>query len=296
VFVAFTLGFGGTCVLQPGHFEPEKVLETIAHERITTAFMVPTQLGRLAGLPEAIRRRHDTTSLRWLVSGAAPLPTETARRVEEAFGPILWNFYGATETGMVTLAGPGEHTARPGTIGRALLGNDIRLLDDDGRPVPPGEPGELWVKSSMLVPGYHNNRDATQNAMKDGYFSVGDVARVDADGFYYLADRKADMVISGGVNIYPYEIEQHLHAHPAVADVAVVGAPDPEWGESLHAFVVVRDGHRVSPEALREHCRGGLADYKCPRVFDFVDALPRNPTGKVLKRELRARLTGAASP
>ena len=288
-FMALTYMFGGTCVLAQGSFDPERVLTLIERERITTSFMVPTLLGRLASLPAQTRRKYDTSSLRWLLSGAAPLPTDTARRVEEAFGPILYNFYGATETGMVTLAAPGEHTARPGMIGRVLHGNDVRLLDDAGQPVPPGQPGELYVKSTMLVPGYHRNRDATQKAMREGYFSVGDVGRVDADGYYYLADRKSDMVISGGVNIYPQEIEQHLHMHPAIAECAVIGVPDADWGESLKAFVVTREGARVSADELRSFCREGLADYKCPKVFEMIDALPRNPTGKVLKRELRLR-------
>src|SRR5687768_8108633 len=168
--------------------------------------MVPTMLGRLVGVGKEAFAKHDVSSMRWMMSGAAPLPTETARRVEEAFGPKLFNFYGATETGLVTLACPGEHTARPGTIGRALFGNEIRLLDDDGREVPPGGVGELWVRNSMLVAGYHGDAEATKKSMRDGFFFVGDMARVDQDGYYYLADRKIDMVISGGVNIYPLEI------------------------------------------------------------------------------------------
>src|SRR5262249_4455897 len=229
-FCAFLFAMGGTIVLLP-HFDPEEALAAIAAERITSAFMVPTMLARLA----AVDRDADTRSLRWLASGAAPLPTETARRVEERFGPVVYNFYGATETGLVTLACPGEHTARPGTIGRALSGNEIRLLDDAGRDVAAGEVGELYVRNSMLVAGYHKNPEATRSAMKDGFFSVGDMARVDADGYYYLADRKIDMVISGGVNIYPLEVEQRIHAHPAVLECAVIGVPDAEWGESLKA-------------------------------------------------------------
>jgi fatty-acyl-CoA synthase len=287
-FMALTYLLGGTCVLER-HFDPEGVLRTIERERITSAFMVPTMLGRIVALPPEVRRRYDTSSLRWLMSGAAPLPTETARRVEEAFGAVLFNFYGATETGLVTLALPGEHTARPGTIGRLLLGNEVRLLDEEGREVPAGEPGELYVKSSMLVDGYHADQASTSKAMKDGFFSVGDVARVDAEGYVYLCDRKHDMVISGGVNIYPQEIEQKLHEHPAVLEVAVIGIPDPDWGEALKAFVVLRDGQRASGDELRAFCRESLADYKVPKLFEFLDALPRNPTGKVLKRELKTR-------
>jgi fatty-acyl-CoA synthase len=284
-FVAFVLGVGGTIFLQE-HYEPEAALELIARQKITSTFMVPTMLARLAAAAEG--GRHDVSSLRWLASGAAPLPTETARRVEAAFGPRLFNFYGATETGLVTLALPGEHTARPGTIGRALAGNQLRLLDDQGREVPAGAVGELWVRNSMLVAGYHRDHEGTAKAMRDGFFSVGDLARIDGDGYVYLADRKHDMVISGGVNIYPLEIEQRLHEHPAVLEAAVIGVPDAEWGEALKAFVVTRPGHGATPDELREFCKQTLANFKCPRHYVFLDALPRNPTGKVLKRELRA--------
>jgi fatty-acyl-CoA synthase len=190
---------------------------------------------------------------------------------------------------MVTLALPGEHTARPGTIGRALSGNEIRLLDDGGRDVPPGETGELWVRNSMLVAGYHGDDEATRKATREGFFSVGDLGRVDADGYYYLSDRKHDMVISGGVNIYPLEIEERIHSHPSVLEAAVIGVPDDEWGESLRAFVVCRQGMELSAADVQHWCKETLANYKCPKTVEFVDALPRTPTGKVLKRELRAR-------
>jgi fatty-acyl-CoA synthase len=284
-FCAFVFGVGGTVVLGD-HFEPAAVLQLIAREKITSAFLVPTMLGRLAA--EA-RPGDDASSLRWVASGAAPLPTETARRFEERFGRILFNFYGATETGMVTLAGPGEHTARPGTIGRALSGNEIRLLDEQGHDVPAGQVGELYVRNSMLVGGYHRDQGATEKAMREGFFSVGDLARVDPDGYYYLADRKHDMVISGGVNIYPLEIEERLHTHPGVLECAVVGVPDAEWGEALKAFVVLRPGAAPSSDELRAFCKETLANYKCPKTIEFLEVLPRNPTGKVLKRELRQR-------
>jgi len=285
-FVAMMMSLGATCVLLP-HFEPEAALELIARERITSTLMVPTMLHRLAALPDEVRRRHDTSTLRWVMSGAAPLPTETARQFQDRFGPLIWNFYGATETGTVTLAGPRDHLTRPGTVGRALRGNSIRLLDDDGHDVALGQIGELYVRNSMIIAGYHRNQDATSRSIKDGYFSVGDLARVDADGFYYMESRKHDMVISGGVNIYPREIEDHLHTHPAIADVAVVGVPDPEWGETLRAYVVLRPGYTLTGAAVADYCRTVLADYKRPRQVVFLDELPRNPTGKILKRELR---------
>jgi fatty-acyl-CoA synthase len=213
----------------------------------------------------------------------------------DRFGPILWNFYGATETGLVTLAGPRDHVTRPGTIGRALAGNEIRLLDDAGHAVPDGQIGELYVRNSMLISGYHRNTEATQSSQRDGLFSVGDLARRDPEGHYYLESRKHDMVISGGVNIYPREIEDHLHAHPAILDAAVIGVPDPEWGETLRAFIVLRAGHALSEDAVIAYCRAGLADFKRPRKVTFLAELPRNPTGKILKRELR-ELAAPADP
>jgi fatty-acyl-CoA synthase len=221
------------------------------------------------------------------MSAAAPLTTEAARRFMQHFGPVLWNFYGATETGLVTLAGPRDHVGRPGTIGRALRGNQIRLLDDAGNDVPRGQVGELYARNSTLISGYHNNEEATSSAQKQGFFSVGDMGRVDDDGFYYLESRKHDMVISGGVNIYPREIEDHLHTHPAILEAAVIGVPDPEWGETLRAFIVLRGNERITETEVINFCREGLADFKRPRKVTFLQELPRNPTGKVLKRELR---------
>jgi fatty-acyl-CoA synthase len=203
------------------------------------------------------------------------------------FGPVLWNFYGSTETGLVTLAGPGDHLTRPGTIGRALRGNEVRLCDDTGHDVPEGQVGELFARNEMLISGYHKNEEATRASLRDGFFSVGDLGRRDRDNYYYLESRKHDMVISGGVNIYPREIEDHLHTHPAIVDAAVIGVPDPEWGETLRAFIVLRDGHQLSEQEVITYCQGGLADFKRPRKVTFLPELPRNPTGKILKRELR---------
>ncbi|HRC54475.1 MAG TPA: AMP-binding protein [Kofleriaceae bacterium] len=285
-FVAMVLALGGTVVLM-NHFEPEGALAIIEKEAITSTLVVPTMLVRLCALPAVTRKAYNTSSLRWIMSGAAPLATETARQAQELFGPILWNFYGSTETGLVTLAGPKDHLSRPGTIGRALRGNEIRLLGDDRQRVAVGGVGELYARNSTMISGYHRNRTATDEASLEGLFSVGDLARVDADGYYYLESRKHDMVISGGVNIYPREIEDHLHTHPAILEAAVIGVPDAEWGESLKAFLVVREGMAVTAEEIAAHCRGALADFKRPRQVAFVAELPRNPTGKVLKRALR---------
>jgi fatty-acyl-CoA synthase len=285
-FVAMMLALGGTIVLM-NHFEPEAALQIIERERVTCTLMVPTMIVRLTSLPADTLAKYDTHTLRWVMSAAAPLSTDAARRFMAQFGPILWNFYGATETGIVTLAGPGDHVTRPGTIGRAVAGNEIRLLDDHGHAVADGEIGELYARNSMLISGYHKNAEATRSSQRDGFFSVGDLGRRDADGFYFLESRKHDMVISGGVNIYPREIEDLLQTHPAILDAAVIGVPDAEWGERLRAFVVLRDGYTLTADDVIAYCRDGLADFKRPRQVTFLAELPRNPTGKVLKRELR---------
>ena len=286
-FVAIMMSLGATCVLM-NHFEPEAALAIIQKERITCSMMVPTMLIRMTNLPKETIAKYDTSSLRWVMSAAAPLATDAARRFMEQFGPKLWNFYGATETGLVTLAGPRDHVSRPGTIGRALRGNEIRLLDEAGNQVPQGEIGELYARNSTLISGYHKNEEATQKSQREGFFSVGDMGRVDADGYYYLESRKHDMVISGGVNIYPREIEDHLMTHPAILEAAVIGVPDPEWGETLAAFVVLRSGQQLTGTEVSDYCRTHLADFKRPRQVTFLAELPRNPTGKILKRELRA--------
>jgi len=285
-FVAIMMSVGATVVLM-NHFEPEGALDIIQRERVTSSLMVPTMLIRLANLPKETIAKYDTSSLRWITSAAAPLTTETARRFMDTFGPVLWNFYGATETGLVTLAGPSDHVSRPGTIGRALRGNEIRLLDDAGQEVAPGQVGELYARNSTLISGYHGNAEATSSAQREGFFSVGDMGRIDADGYYYLESRKHDMVISGGVNIYPREIEDHLNTHPAILEAAVIGVPDPEWGETLRAFIVIRGTVPISETEVIDYCRQALADYKRPRKVTFLAELPRNPTGKVLKRELK---------
>ena len=288
IFVATVVGLGG-CIVTVEHFDAEDTLALVGSERITSSLMVPTMLSRVLALPESTRFSYDTSSLRWIMSGAAPLPTNTARGIEDWLGPILYNVYGATETGLVTLAVPGEHTSRPGTIGRAIQGNELSLIGADGREVPAGRVGELYVRSRLAMDGYHGDADATIAASRDGAISVGDLAYRDADGYYYIADRKTDMVISGGVNVYPWEIEQRLLEHPAVDDAAVIGVPDEEWGESLVAYVVLAPDQEIDATTLRAFVGVTLADYKRPRRVFFVDELPRNPTGKILKRELRER-------
>jgi acyl-CoA synthetase (AMP-forming)/AMP-acid ligase II len=286
-FIGFTLVVGGAIVIMP-RFEPEELLATIERERITTTAMVPTMLHRVLELPDAVIERYDTSSLRAIFSGGAPLSGTLARRFMERFGLVLYNFYGSTETGLNTLATPAELLDSPGTIGHVVPGNEIRLLDDDGREVRVGQAGELFVRNAMLVAGYHEDDEATARSMRDGFFSVGDLAHVDEKGLYHIDGRKRDMIISGGVNVYPAEVEEALARHPAVAEAAVVGIADDEWGERVKAFVSLRDGVTASSEEIAGFAKAHLSGPKVPREIVILDDLPKNPTGKVLKRELRS--------
>ena len=284
-FATITLLLGGTVFVEM-KFDAARTLELIARERITTSAMVPTMLHRILQVPSEVRARHDTRSLRAVLSGGAPLSGALARAVCEELGHVLYNFYGATETGINTIATPDELLRAPGTIGHVVGGNEIRILDDDGRPVPDGTTGELFVKNSMLV-RYHGDDAATRASMRDGFFSVGDLAHRDAHGLFHIDGRKRDMLISGGVNVYPAEIEEVLATHPAGAEIAIVGAADPDLGEKVKAFVALREGHVASAEELVAFARTRLSGPKIPREVVFLGELPKNPTGKILKRELR---------
>jgi fatty-acyl-CoA synthase len=225
-----------------------------------------------------------------VLCGGAQLPATVAARALDRLGPVLYNFYGATETGLVTTATPDDLRALPGTIGTALHGVSIRLLDEAGNAVGVGEVGELYAKNRMLVEGYHGDDDATRSSVRDGHFSVGDLATVDADGRYMIVGRRRDMVISGGMNIYPAEVEAVIEQHPDVSQVAVIGVADDEWGEKLRAFVVLRgevDHAERRASELKAWCRARVSGPKVPREWAFVEGLPSNPTGKILKRELK---------
>jgi fatty-acyl-CoA synthase len=294
-FCSFNLIMGATVVIVP-KFEAEEALRLMHEEQITTCAIVPTMIRRLVELPPEVLARYRPTALRALVSSAAPLPAELARATLDRLGPVLWNTYGASEFGLCTLASPDDLAQHPGTIGRLLPGNQIRFFDDDGGEVPEGEVGELFVGNTTTIDEYHGNAEATQKARRQGLFSVGDMGRRSASGHYFLVDRKSDMVISGGVNIYPAEIEQTLHEHPGIAETAVIGIPDADWGEALAAFVVpARADAPPAAEELVAFCKERLAGYKVPRQVHYVTELPRNPSGKVLKRELRDRLAARSS-
>jgi fatty-acyl-CoA synthase len=286
-FLVFNGLLGGTAVIMD-EFKPEAFLELIERQGATTTAVVPTLLHRVMSLPPEVRAKYDVRSMRAIFTVGAALPGPLGTEVMDYFGDVLFNCYGATETALVTMAKPEDLRAAPGTIGRVLPGNEVRLLDDSGNEVPTGQVGELFARNKMLVAGYHNDAESTRSSMRDGFFSVGDLARKDRDGRYFIEGRKRDMIISGGVNVYPAEVEAAIEANPEVAEVAVVGVDDREWGERVKAFVVRRTGASLDEGALKLWCRERLAGPKVPREFVFIDALPRNPTGKVLKRELRA--------
>jgi long-chain acyl-CoA synthetase len=282
-FSALHQVLGATIVVQP-KFDAGGALDLIARHRVTTSFMAPTLLQRL--VDAQVREPHDVTSLRALILGAAPCPYALKVRAEAAFGRVVWEFYGATETGINTVLRPEDQLRKPGSCGTAVPGQEIRLVGADGREVPDGEPGELMVRNTWLAE-YYNRPDATGRSMHEGFFSVGDIAYRDDEGYFFICDRQVDMVISGGVNIYPAEVEAVLHAHPDVLDAAVIGVPDDQWGESVKAVVQLRPGATTTAEELIAFSAERLAGYKKPRSVDFVVELPRDAAGKLLKRKIR---------
>jgi acyl-CoA synthetase (AMP-forming)/AMP-acid ligase II len=278
---------GATVVIMP-KFDPERALEQIQRHRCTSTFMAPTLLKRILELPASVRARYDVSSMRAIIMAAAPCPMSVKEAVIAYFGPALYEFYGSTELAVNTILRPEDVLRKPGSCGQAAPGREIALLDDDGRPVPVGEPGELYVKRfSNILDEYYKDPEATREMRRGEWYSVGDVARRDADGFYYICDRKRDMIISAGVNIYPAEIEDALHRHPDIQDVAIFGVPDDDWGERVHAAVQLRPGARLTAEDVMTFARRHVAGYKVPREVSFHEDFPRDAAGKLLKRVLR---------
>lgn len=280
--------FVGATVVIMEKFDAAECLRLIAVERVTTSCMVPAHFIRLLELPEAVRARHDLSSVRKILHAAAPCAPDVKRRIFALFPPgSVWEFYGATE-GPGTIVAPDEWLAKPGSVGRPWPGVTVKVLDDEGVECPPGAVGTIYLSTlGGRKFAYHNAPEKTADAFRGDLFTVGDMGWLDADGYLFIADRKHDMVITGGVNVYPAEIEAALVAHPDVVDCAVFGVPDDRWGEALKAVVEKRPGSALDAGGVQAWCRGKLADYKCPRSVDFIDTLPRDPNGKVLKRQLR---------
>jgi long-chain acyl-CoA synthetase len=269
-------------------FDAEEFLRIVDEHRVTVVQMVPTMFVRMLALPEEVRSRYDTSSLRWIVHAAAPCPPDVKRAMIEWLGPIIAEYYGSTETGPVVYCDSEQWLAHPGTVGRPIEHAVVRVLDEDGNDRPVGESGEVFVWLDVWPDFTYEGDDAKRRAIeRDGLVSAGDIGYLDADGFLYLNDRASDMVISGGVNIYPAEIEACLLGLDGVRDCAVFGIPDDEFGEALAAYVELDEGAELDADDVRDHIRTSLAGYKTPRVVEFSDALPREDSGKIFKRRLR---------
>ena len=274
----------GSSVVLRRRFDPVATLEAVANHQATVLVAVPVMLQRMLEVPEATRRSLDTSSLRAVVVSGSSLPGSLAPRFMDAFGDVLYNLYGSTEVAYATVATPADLRARPGTAGRALRGATVAVLDAKGELVPAGVQGRIWVGNELLFEGYTQGAAAVTHR---GLLSTGDVGRLDADGRLFVEGRADDMIVSGGENVFPEEIEHLLADHEGVAEAAVVGVPDAQFGQRLKAFVVPRPGLELTAADVRAYVRSNLARYKVPRDVEFVEILPRNLTGKVLRRELR---------
>jgi long-chain acyl-CoA synthetase len=287
-FATISLQLGHPVVLMD-RFGPEQLLALTERHQVTHTHMVPTQFRRLLALPAAVRERHDMSSLRAVLHGAAPCPREVKEAMHGWWGPVVTEYYAATEGGGTSITAA-EWRDRPGSVGRPWPGSEIRVLDDAGQDVPAGEPGLVYLRMGTSTFDYHKDAAKTEASRARGMFTVGDIGHLDAGGYLYLHDRQSDMIISGGVNIYPAEIEAELACHPAVADVAVFGIPHDDWGEEIKAVVEPADGARPGEQLTAEllvFLSGRIASFKLPRSFDYVAELPRDPNGKLYKRHLR---------
>jgi long-chain acyl-CoA synthetase len=272
----------GSTVVLTARFDPGKALDIITGEGVTVFEGVPTMYSAM--LEQQSREPRDTATLRVCASGGAALPVETLRRFEETFNCIILEGYGLSETSPVASFNHPNRERKPGSIGTPIVGVEFRLIDDEGRDVAPGEPGEIAIRGDNVMKGYWHKPDETAAAFVDGWFKTGDVARVDDDGYYYIVDRKKDLIIRGGLNVYPREVEEVLYEHPAVMEAAVIGLPHDSLGEEIGAAVAVREGETVSPGELRDFVKARLAAYKYPREVWLVDSLPKGPTGKIMRR------------
>jgi acyl-CoA synthetase (AMP-forming)/AMP-acid ligase II len=281
-----------TVVLQR-RFDPEEALRAAAAHRVDSIAMVPTMLQRVMQLPPEVRARHDLSALSALPLSGSAIPGDLATRAMDAFGDVVLNFYGSTETGWATIATPAYLRAAPGTAGRPPMGTDLLLLDEHDRPVPPGATGRIFVASRLRMEGYTDR--GLRKAEVDGRMSTGDVGHLDAAGRLFVDGRDDEMIVSGGENVFPREVEDLLATHEEVVEAAVIGVADEQFGQRLRAFVVLVEGARADGEALRAHVRANLARYKVPREVVVLEELPRNPTGKVLKRQLQSYETGDAA-
>ncbi|KAB8192129.1 AMP-binding protein [Nonomuraea phyllanthi] len=285
----FALHLGHTVVIAP-RFEPVTILELIERHRVSNAMMVPTMFHRMLQLPEDVRGKYDVSSLRQVIHTAAACPVAVKRQIMEWWGPVLYEYYGSTESTIAFAVKPHEWLARPGTVGRPAPTFEAKIVDEAGMELPPREPGMIYVKSGMGTFEYRKDPAKTAASMMGEWYSPGDIGFLDEDGYLFLCDRRTDLIVSGGVNIYPAEIEAALLEHPAVADVAVIGVPDEEWGHNVVALVQPAEGAEPGPRLtaeLLEHCEPRIARFKRPKVIEYRSRLPRTPTGKLSRSKVR---------
>jgi acyl-CoA synthetase (AMP-forming)/AMP-acid ligase II len=281
----FVLGAGlGCTVVLSRTFDAQRTLELIDRRRVQAMAAVPTMLKRIVDLPPEVRKRYDTSSLEVVLSSGSALSGALARVVVAQLGPVLYNLYGSTEVAWAAIADPVDLIAAPGTVGRPVPHTSVAILDDEGRPLPPGETGRIFVRHELLFEGY---TDTNRAPLTDGMMTPGDLGHIDADGRLFVDGRADDMIVSGGENVYPAEVEEVLAGHPDVEEVAVIGVDDEQFGQRLMAFAVPRAGSALQSPDLERYAKERLARYKVPREVELRDALPRNALGKVLKRELR---------
>ena len=287
-FVGASLHLGHPVVVMD-RWTPESMLTLIDRYRATSSHMVPTQFHRLLALPDDVKARHDVSSVRSMVHAAAPCPVEIKQRMLDWWGPSIWEYYAATEGGG-TVVSPEQWLAKPGTVGLPWPSSEIRILDDDDQEVPADVPGTVFMKLATADFEYFKDQGKTQANRRAGFFTVGDIGYLDHDGYLFLNDRKSDMIISGGVNIYPAEIEGAFLTHPKVADAAVFAIPHADWGEEIKAVVEAAPGVEATEELTAEllaHCAERLAKFKLPKSIDYTTEMPRDPNGKLYKRKLR---------
>jgi long-chain acyl-CoA synthetase len=291
-FATSALAAGHRVVMMEGSFDAEDCLATIEREKVTWMTCVPTHLIRILALPQDVRRRYDVGSIKAVFHSAAPCPRDVKARIMDFFPPdTVWEVYGGTE-GSITMISPNEWRRKPGSVGRAFPpGTTVKILDLDGHELAPGEVGLIYARAPMPF-RYRGAPELDRQTWRGEMFTLGDVGYLDEEGYLWVTDRMKDMIITGGANVYPAEVEAVLFNHPAVADVAVIGIPDPEWGESVKA--IVETASQVTGQDLVDYCRHHLAHYKCPKSIDLVERLPRDPNGKVRKRELRESYWAAA--
>lgn len=288
--LGFVLGlsalFAGGRLVIHREFEPAAVLRAIDEESVTVTPLVPTMFTMLIAASEG--RDHDYSSLRAVISAGSPLNRSTKEAILGLFpGADLYDLYASTEMGIVSVLGPMDQRRKVGSVGLPALGTSVRLLDDAGQEVPPGTPGEIHKRGALLWVGYFKNLDASHAASRDGWFASGDIGRFDEEGYLYVVDRRTDMIVTGGMNVFPAEIEEVISRLDAVLEVAVIGVPDETWGESVVALIVPRPGRSMKADEIIALCAQELADYKKPRRIEFVSELPKSGAGKILKRELR---------